>query len=61
MANILKKLIKCDVAMKMLQDVIIRHEIGGLTADTFQETLIGNHMELFEFTRSVLHTVGKVL
>jgi hypothetical protein len=47
--------------MKMLQEVVIKHEIGGFTAETFPERLVGRCMEMLSFTRFILRTVGNFL
>jgi hypothetical protein len=49
-----------DVASEVVQEVIIRHEICGFTAETFKATLYGNHMGMLRYTKFVLQRVSKV-
>ena len=49
-----------DVAMEMLEEVIVRHEVGGFMAETFNAALVGNHMKLLRYARFILRTIGKV-
>ena len=49
-----------NVAMEMLEEVIVRHEVGGFTAETFKAALVGNRMKLLRYARFILRTVGKV-
>jgi len=45
-------------AMEMLSVVIVQHNLGGFTEQSFAEAVQGNRVALLAFTKSVLRTVG---
>ena len=50
-----------DTAMEMLKEVVMKNEIGGFTAESFPEFLVGRRMEMLAFTKFVLRTVGNFI
>jgi hypothetical protein len=48
----------CDAAMLMLEQIIVAHEIGGLTQSSFQAAVRGHKQQFLAFTKFILRNVG---